>query len=285
MNTTEDIDDILQEVVTLPSLPDTVMQITQLINDPDASMSDIGKAISGDPSISLKSLRVVNSAYFALPTKVTSVEHAISLLGMKVIKNIVFTASVFDTLQGGEEMLIKHNVACGIAMKLLVDSEYVDSSGFKHPDEAFIYGLLHDVGKLILGEFMAEKMARVADLCSTNPLTWSQAEKEIVGVDHAEMGARLAQQWQLSPELIDAIKGHHNLDKCENPDHRFTAALMGLADHICYESGYPAHALATTTLDENVWSETGISPEAMDGFVMSMHQSVDSINELANMAT
>jgi len=128
-------------------------------------------------------------------------------------------------------------------------------------------------------------MTKVVDLCSTNPLTWYQAEKEIIGIDHAELGAKLAQQWQLSPELIDAIRGHHDLKKCENPDHRFTAALMGLADFICYQSGYPAHTNATAVLDEEIWSETGISPDVMERFVAAMHDSKDSINELANMAS
>ena len=147
-----DIDLLLDEVVTLPSLPSTVIQITDLINNPDSTLADIGKAISNDPSISLQSLRLVNSAYYALPNKITSVEHAASMLGMKVIKNIVFTASVFDTLQCEQESLIRHNVACAIALKRLVESDLVDTKAFPYQDESFIIGLLHDVGKIIFAQ-------------------------------------------------------------------------------------------------------------------------------------
>ncbi len=150
MGTTTKLDYLLEEVVTLPSLPSTVAQITSLINDPNANLQDIGKAISADTALALKTLRIVNSAFYGVREKVSTVENATVLLGMKVIKNLVFTAAVFDSLQFGEEGLLRHNVACGMAMKHLLASGLVQAEGLENADDGFIFGLLHDVGKIIL---------------------------------------------------------------------------------------------------------------------------------------
>lgn len=278
-----DIETLLDEVVTLPSLPSTVMQITNLVNDPDSSMADIAKAISGDPSIALKSLRLVNSAYYALPNKITSVDHAISMLGRKVIKNIVFAASVFDTLQCGEEALLKHNVACGMAMQHMMESKLLDLSSFEHQDEAFIYGLLHDVGKIIFAQHLSEQLEKVANLCANNPFTWSQAEKEIIGVTHTEIGAKLAEKWQLSPTLIATIAGHHDLDQCTSPGHRVSAAIMGVADYITYQAGYPCSPGISVSLDNIFWETVGFEEDAIAGVVQKVVESEQAINELVNL--
>lgn len=283
MDKITDIEILLDEVVTLPSLPSTVMQITNLVNDPDSTLADIAKAISGDPSISLKSLRLVNSAYYALPNKITSVDHAISMLGMKVIKNIVFTASVFDTLQCGEESLLKHNVACGMAMQHLVESGLVDLTKFEHKDEAFIYGLLHDVGKIIFTQHLAEQMVKVADLCAHNPFSWSQAEVEIIGITHGEVGARLAEKWQLSPTLIATIAGHHDLEKCSTPEHTLSAAIMGVADYITYQAGYPCSPGISVSLAPIFWETVGFTEADVAGVIQQLVDSSEAIDELVNL--
>ncbi len=283
MNRVTDIDTLLDEVVTLPSLPSTVIQITNLVNDPDSSMADIAKAISGDPSIALKTLRLVNSAYYALPNKITSVDHALSMLGMKVVKNIVFTASVFDTLQCGEDALLKHNVACGMAMQYLMDSDLLDKSKFEHQDEAFIYGLLHDVGKIIFAQHLSEQIGKVADLCSKNPFTWTQAEKEIIGVTHSEVGARLAENWQLSPTLVATIAGHHDLNECTESGHVMSAAIMGIADYITYQAGYPCSAGISVSLDNIFWETVGFDESDVADVIQKVADSTDAINDLVNL--
>lgn len=283
MEKVSNIETLLDEVVTLPSLPSTVMQITNLVNNPDSSMGDIAKAILGDPSISLKSLRLMNSAYYALPNKITSVEHAISLMGMKVIKNVVFAASVFDTLQCGEESLLKHNVACGMSMQHLVDSGLVDLSKFEHKDEAFTYGLLHDVGKIIFAQHVSEQMAKVGEMCAQSSVTWSHAEKEIIGVTHAEMGAKLAEKWQLSPTLIATIVGHHDLSQCTSPEHVMSAAIMGVADYITYQAGYPCYSGISVSLDASFWETVGFDEDAIAEVVQQVADSEDAINELVNL--
>lgn len=284
MAKTANIEHLLDEVVTLPSLPSTVANLTELINDPNVTMTDIGKAIAADPSISLKALRLVNSAYYGLREKVSSVEHAVVLLGMKVIKNIVFTASVFEAMDTRDAKLLRHNVACGMAMKFLVEAKLVPDAELEDPDEGFIYGLLHDTGKIIFREYMADEADAVRERCAEGGVTCAQAESEIIGVDHAEIGSRLAAKWKLAEKLIDAIGAHHDLAWCKHAENRPMAALLSIADYVCYEADMPCDAEGTIAIAEEMWAETKLSPEDVAPIVEQLRESTEQIEELMKLS-
>lgn len=280
-----DIEYILEEVVTLPSLPGTVAHITQLVNDPDCPLSDVAKAISADPSIALKSLRLVNSAYYGLREKVNSVEHAVVLLGMKVIKNLVFTATVFDTLQSDEEALMRHSIACGVVMRILVDSGSVKNCPIEEPDEAFVFGLLHDVGKIIIGQFMAKEEVLVADMSESQQIPWDEAESEILGFDHAEMGGQLALKWKLTDEMTNAIAGHHDVNQCLDPAFKGVAALLAVANYISSAAGFHAKSAVLPKVDTETWELTGLTGETLAPIVEEFFNSTPDIEELLKLAT
>lgn len=281
MNASLSLDQLLEEVVTLPSLPSTVAKITSLVNDPNASLNEVGQAIAEDAALAAKTLRLVNSAFFAVREKVTSVEHAVAMLGMKVIKNVVFTATVFETLDSGQERLVRHNVACGVAMSALMDSGVTTTSGTS--DEAFLFGLLHDLGKLILGEFMPEETSAVQIACSTRGISASVAEREIIGVDHAEVGARLAQNWKLPDTLIQAIAGHHDLERCESPEHRDTAALLAIADFITYKAGMGAQEDCMAVVAPEMWAQVNLDVDLIEPVVQSVVTAEPSVDELVGL--
>lgn len=278
------LDQLLEDVVTLPSLPSTVAHITQLLGDPEATLQDVGKAIATDTALALKTLRLVNSAYYGVRDKVNTVEHATVLLGMKVIKNLVFTAAVFDTLQFGEEDLLRHNVASGIAMKHLLSSGLVQADGIESADEGFIFGLMHDVGKIVMQHFMKEETHAVMAACADRQLSAAEAESEVIGVDHAEIGARLAQQWKLREDLVDAIGGHHDLGMCLDTANRKNAAILSVADYITYQAGMPAHENIQVKIGDGMWEETGLNPEAVAPVVEKLIESTADVDELVNLA-
>lgn len=275
-----DIDELLSEVVSLPSLPTSVMRVGELVNDPDSSLKDLSAALSQDPSMSLKALRLVNSAYYGLRQEVSSVEHCVSLLGPKVIKNVVFTASVFESLQGGEEEHVRHSVACGDAMRQLARLGLPKAFPFEEPEEAFMYGLLHDIGKIVFQEHMPEAYDEVVQACINKPISWHEAEVDVIGVDHAEVGAALARSWKLSPAMCDAILGHHHLGRVESPEHRARAALLSIADGLCYQSGFPCHEAASARIPEACWAEAGTDAEAVAAVAENLGNSTEAIDAL-----
>ncbi|GMV93016.1 MAG: hypothetical protein AMXMBFR82_27940 [Candidatus Hydrogenedentota bacterium] len=283
MTANYNIDSLLDEIVTLPSLPSSVTRITQLVNAPDSSLSDVAKAIQADPALAIKTLRLVNSAYYGLSHKVTSVDHAVALLGMKVIKNLAFTATVFDTFHKGTGALLRHSVSCGVAMRILIAG---------HPelhtmdqDEAFVFGLLHDVGKIILEQFLPKEVESAQLLSRAKEIPLYEAERSIIGVDHAELGSRLAQQWGLSKELVGAIAGHHSLAACPSEAARGLAATTAVADYICNMSGIGSALKSTGYIGDEMWDAAGFAisdyPKLLDEFFGSL----DSVDELIEMSS
>ncbi|MBN2311301.1 MAG: HDOD domain-containing protein [Candidatus Hydrogenedentes bacterium] len=283
MNEPSKIDYLLEEIVTLPSLPSTVTRLTRLINEPDCPLSEVSKAISVDPALSLKTLRLVNSAFYGVKNKVTSIEQAVTLLGLKVIKNLVFTASVFETLNSGTGLFLMHSVACGAAMRLLVEA--VPMGVPVEPDDAFAFGLLHDVGKIIFEEFLPKEMDQARRLAQEQGLPSFEAEGAVIGADHAEMGARLAQSWKLSDEVVDAIAGHHQLERCGAPELRKAAALLSIADFQCIACGLAPPPRRGARVDEEMWAAAGITSVQIAPIVDRFMDQLPDVFELAKLAS
>lgn len=282
MSENREIDYLLEEVVTLPSLPATVARITQMLESPDCSLSEVGKAIATDPAIALKTLRLVNSAYYGLREKVTSVEHAVTLLGIKVVKNLVFTATVFDTLKSSGNFL-RHSIACGMAMRTLAE-RHPRPLPIESPDEAFIFGLLHDIGKIIFEQFLSEEYLAVTENCREQHKPSYEVEGEIIGVDHAEMGGRLAEKWKLADPLVDAIAGHHDLSKCKDPAMAEVTSLLCTADFICVACGLGVQPNDIATAPEAVWTAAGLSCEDMPVILNAFFETLPSLDELVSAA-
>lgn len=276
-----DIDTLLEEVVTLPSMPSSLARITELLEDPNCEVHEIAEAISGDPAIALKTLRVVNSAFYGLGQEVTTVDHAVVLLGMRVIKNLVLTATVMEIIGPSARQFLKHSVACGMAMRSLAHfpslRAHVESS-----DEAFTFGLLHDIGKIILEEYLPEEYGEVEQLVKTSQMPWFEAEREILGVDHAELGARLAGQWKLSNGIVDAIAGHHDLRRCNGDT--TVAAHLCLADYLCTVSGMPSHEPATGGLPEATWQATGLERSQLPAVFERFMSTMPAVSDLLRLA-
>ena len=277
------IDTLLDEVVTLPSLPTTVSRITQLINDPASNLSDVANVIQTDPALALKTLRLVNSAYYGVGQRVDTVDHAVTMLGIKVIRNLAYTAAVFETFQRGSTELLHHSVTTGIAMRSLVD--HSACRGMIDPDEAFVFGLLHDIGKILIYEFLPKDAESATLMSHARKLPIFEAERAVIGVDHAELGARLIEKWGLSPQLGAAIAGHHDLSMCESAPDRKLAAALGVADYICGVSGVPAAARAVLHITDEHWHTAGISSRMVPPILDRFFASLGFVDELMRLAS
>ena len=278
-----DIDALLDEVITLPSLPSTVAYIMRLVSDPQCSLSSVAHAISADPPLTIKTLRLVNAAYYGLRQKVSTIEHAVVLLGIKVIKNLAFTATVFDIMKGNVDAFFRHSIAAGLAMRALVEAG-CGKTAIQSPEEAFVCGLLHDIGKVFMNEFLPKESAKVAQVCAKTGMPWYFAEREIMGVDHAQIGARLAQKWKLPDILTYAVAGHHDLKQCKDSDARQAAALVAVADFICCSCGIRAHAVGATPVPEDTWTASQLSSEVVPAVMGGFVQALPSVNELMSLA-
>ena len=278
-----DIETLLDEVVTLPSLPSSVSRITELINDPTSNLTDVAYVIQTDPALALKTLRLVNSAYYGIGQKVNTVEHAVTMLGIKVIRNLAYTAAVFETFKRGSNDLLHHSVATGIAMRSLVDQSAC--RGMIDPDEAFVYGLLHDVGKILIYEFLPKETEAATLMSHARNIPIFEAEREVIGVDHAALGSQLIEKWGLSEQLGAAIAGHHDLSACAEPTHRRLAAALGIADYICGASGIPAASKSVLCVSDGHWAAAGINNRAIPAILDRFFASLGFVEELMRLAS
>ncbi len=278
----QSIDQLIEDIVTLPSLPGAVAELNRKLDEPDCSLSDIGEVVSNDPAIAMKALRLVNSAYYGLGNEVGSVEQAVNLLGPKVIKNLVLTASVFESLGRAAEDLLRHSVTTGLVMRAIINHR--GAAAGIDADEGFIYGLLHDVGIIIFHEFLPKDHERAVQMARAGEKPLHLAEIDIIGVSHADAGARLASTWKLSDRLVNAIAGHHNLDKCAQAEHRPLAAMLHVAEYISAKSGFEPLPKIVTDTSPAIWTEAGISSEDVPTILAPFFDSVGDAEELVALA-
>lgn len=276
-----DIETLLDEVVTLPSLPDTVERLTELIDSPDCPLSEVARVISSDPALAIKTLRLINSAYYGLSNKVTTIEHAVVLLGAKVIKNLALTATVFDSMSKTASTFLAHCVGCGVAMGVFSRAGAAGKM-IASGDEAFLFGLLHDIGRIIFVETMPREYAEVIAAAQRRSIPLWQAERELIGVDHAELGGRLAQRWRLNPPMVDAISGHHEPAKI-GPDFQCIAAALGLADYTAYESGMPCYEGVHGFAADELWPLAQVGPHNLPSILEDYFELFPAIQEFSGL--
>lgn len=225
----EKIAKILKEVKSFPGMPATAAKLMPLLKNPDTSTAQIEDIVRYDPGLTANILKLSNSAYFGLPSRVSSVRQAIMLMGWKRLLQLVMTMCMsalmkkpipgYDLPQGE---LWRHSVAVSVAADTLVQSLNLTNA-----DEAFTAALLHDIGKLILGEFVSQDLEKIRQMVEKG-ISFEVAEFIVIGTNHADVGARILQGWSLPPELVNAVSWHHDPERCQ--DHCLISDVVHIAN-------------------------------------------------------
>ena len=232
-----DVDKLVEMAPEAIPLPATTLRIIKLINDPTSTAAEVAGVMEKDQALTARVLRVANSAYYGLPRQVSSARDAVVLLGHNTLRSLIFTASVAGVLGRkatgyslGEGDLWKHSVNVANGSRLL--------SRFKHrtkAEEAYVAGLLHDIGKIVLDQYMQTEFEKTMKVAQDEGLAFSQAERKVLGVDHAQIGGLLAERWELPPQYVTAIRHHHT--PLEADDDKILTSLVHVADVIAFELG------------------------------------------------
>ena len=232
----KDLISIISKVESFPSMPATAAKVLSLIENPDVTALEIEKTIKFDAGLTANILKLVNSAYFGLSTEVGSIKRAIVLLGLKRLVQIVMTSCVnalMDKQVIGYDLppgeLWRHSIAVSVAAEGLVKELDI-----LVPEEIFTAALLHDVGKLILGEFVKEDINKIEIKASTG-IPFQVAEHEVLGTDHAEIGAHVLMNWSFPSEIVNAVRWHHDPDAAEKINTLID--IVHIADVLCLMIG------------------------------------------------
>lgn len=232
------LDKLASIVDELPTLPNVMFEVLAVAEDDKSTAEDLEEVIMRDQALSAKVLKVANSAYYGIPRTVDTVSRATVLLGFQTVVGLALTVSVYETLWGAgkghfidRRELWKHSLGVATAARLLA----LEPEG-KAGAVAFTAGMLHDIGKTVLDSHLGEEYGRVLQECHNNGLTVYDAENLILGVNHADLGQKLARRWQLPEYLTESIHYHHCLDGAEE-EFAKAGALVSMADYLAKRVG------------------------------------------------
>ena len=233
------LDNIRVFVDKMPSLSTTVSKVLEICSRTDTSPNDLNKVISLDPVLTGQVLKLINSAYYSLINKVTSLTRAIIMLGLNTVKNLALSTAIIRCVgqaKKSKALPIKefwaHSIAVGVMAKLLAVERGLPPA---EREEYFVAGLLHDLGKIPFGDEYTDVLAQANR--EQQPLV--QLEKQSLEIDHEEIGEMIASKWKLNAVITDAIC-HHHTPELADPAHQTLVATVALADfYVClFDIGY-----------------------------------------------
>ena len=226
------VESVVNQIQSLPTLPQVVHKVISMVENPGVSSAELAKTISLDASLVSIILKVVNSAFYGLPRKISTLTQATVILGFNTIKNIVLTASVFTAFEGGgtsnrfdRKKFWEHSISCAVACKVLSKRIRLGL-----PEEAFVAGLIHDIGKIVLDQFLHDKFEEVLDVVDAKDISFRLAEKDVLGVDHTQIGEWLCDKWRFPKQVQESVQFHHSPLLAES--HKKMVAIVHLGNAI-----------------------------------------------------
>ncbi|MBF0625473.1 MAG: HDOD domain-containing protein [Magnetococcales bacterium] len=223
------MDQLLDKSSGIGSLPDIVHRINRVIDDPRSSMDDVAATIAEDPSLSARLLRIANSALYATPFPVDTITRALTMIGSKQLRDLVaatYVVKMFSKTSGGRldpEAFWRHSIACGVAARVIATA-----CREMNVERYYLCGLLHDIGQLVIFTHLPDAALEILQRAERGTQSLYQVERKILGFDHAALGGRLLEKWQLPPGLASAVKNHH--DPMAARDYNMEASILHLAD-------------------------------------------------------
>ena len=270
----------MAQVKSFPGLPSTSTKLLKLLKDPDSSAAQIEAVLKYDPGLTANILKLTNSAYFGIPTKVSSVKQAVVLLGWKRVLQLVMTmcmSTVMKRAVPGYDLshgeLWRHSVAVSVAAESVVKALKIPGA-----DEVFTAALLHDVGKLVLGDFVKDDIHKIDNIVSKG-IAFEVAEFIVLGIDHANIGARVLEKWAFPEHLVNAVRWHHDPEKCSN--HCIFSDIIHVANALGLMIGYGNMGNGLEAVpSSSVTERLGLKPAHLESLTEKSRTGVDKLADI-----
>ncbi|NOY53654.1 MAG: HDOD domain-containing protein [Deltaproteobacteria bacterium] len=234
---TATIEEVIMDACDLPAVPDVANKVMKLLADPNTSSAMICRTISDDSALTARILKISNSAFYGCLRTINNLQSAIVIIGYSAIRSLVIAVStkeVYKSFGLTERMLWEHSVGMGIASHILAKEAKISKV-----DDVFVCGLMHDIGKVIMNNSNRDLYNAVMERTYNEGITALEAEQDLFGFTHPEVGALVIKKWNLTDELEKAVQFHHNPTLVADEDEYILTltAIINLADMICHRLG------------------------------------------------
>lgn len=225
------IDHLISGIPTLGSHGDILHEMEDVLNDPDSTLTDVGRVIEKDPDLTSRLLKLGNSSFFGFPSRMETVSETISLIGIQQVQDLISVSVVVEIFEGVSEDLVnmgsfwKHSMACGLAARQIALARRVPK-----PEKFFVAGLLHDIGRLVLYSRTPDDAQNIFRIYLSEKTLLRDAEQQVLGFDHTEIGEALLKAWNYPANLINAVRFHHH--PMSAGPFQLESSIVHVADHI-----------------------------------------------------
>lgn len=256
----------VKDLTGLPTLPGVVRFISDVVEDTQSSLQDVGEIIARDQVLSAKILRMVNSPFYGFPGRISSVTHALVLLGLGVVKGLILSTAVFDNLDRKHRGLWEHSLGTAV-----ISRQIAKHRAMQDCEDIMIAGLLHDLGKVVLAVVEPEQYDQCIDLAMAQGIHIAQAERECFGVDHTTVAAWVSERWHLPLQLVECLTMHHRpLQAYQHPE---AVAIVHVADILARAMGYGAPGdNVLPPFEPQAFHGLALSPESYDALLRAAEE-------------
>jgi len=274
-------EELVEHCTSLVSLPKVYLQVKKVIDNPNATMADLSRAISVDPGMTAMVLKLVNSVFYGMPRKVETISRAVGILGMQPLHDLVLAVSVTKSFSGISQQVMNmqtfwaSSFFSGLAARelarkcLLVDSERM-----------FVEGLLRDLGHLLLYQHLPEQAEEAMQTSANTGEPIHMAEQRLIGFDYTQVGKALIDAWQLPINMGEAIR--HQTNPSGTPDYPFEAALLNIAGALteCFQSPHDGHSDWKSLVAPESWPLTELEEDGITNCMLEAGKQLSTMLDL-----
>jgi len=279
---------VARYIEKMPSLPTSVTKVLELSNDPNVSPADLNQVISLDPVLMGKVMKLINSAYYGLQQRITSLVRAIIMLGINTVKNLALSTAILSNLGSDTKMQVinvngywRHSLCVGVTAKLIAKYKKIPAN---QQESYFVAGLLHDIGKIPLNNTLSKEYLEVLALSDRERLPLYQSEAQVIGFTHADVGMLISRAWKLGDEIHDAIIYHHKWQSYEGK-HRTILLSVVIANYFAnsFEIGFSGNRFPDIIPSE-LSDELGLTLEWLESIEDQVNEEIEKAKVFLKLA-
>lgn len=273
------IQQLTEGIPSLGSYAGVMAEIEVVLDNPDSTLGSLGEVIEKDPDLASRLLKLGNSAFYGFASRLETVAEAISVIGIQQVQDLIQASSVIEVFEGisasqvNMESFWKHSLACGIGARCLAIARQLPGA-----EKFFVAGLLHDLGRLVLFSRAPKRVAEVFALCESRRMLLRDAERTVLGFDHAQVGQELLRGWQYPANLVHAVAFHHA---------PMAAGLFQLESSIIHLADYLVHAMQMGSSGERfvpplslqAWERVGLKADILESVMKSIDEQIEAVQD------